>query len=127
MNRNDTIIAPATPPGEGGLAVIRISGPKARTALGRFFRASGKKNELESHRLYHGRLKGIDGKDIDEVIKVNPGEASLHVTKADILLKAKRLDEALENIDTSIELSSDYWPAYQKRALINEMRDDLQG
>lgn len=70
MNRTDTIIAPATPSGEGGLAVIRISGPEARTALSRFFRPSGQNKELESHRLYHGYLKNTDGKDIDEVMAV---------------------------------------------------------
>ena len=70
MNRTDTIIAPATPPGEGGLAVIRISGSKARTALKQFFYPSGGKTELETHRLYHGYLKNLDGKNIDEVMAV---------------------------------------------------------
>lgn len=70
MNRTDTIIAPATPPGEGGLAVIRISGSEARAALNRFFKPSGEKKELETHRLYHGYLKNFDGKNIDEVMAV---------------------------------------------------------
>lgn len=34
----DTIVAPATPPGEGGIAVIRISGPEALALADRLFR-----------------------------------------------------------------------------------------
>lgn len=37
----DTIVAPATPPGEGGIAVIRISGPKALELADRLFQPSG--------------------------------------------------------------------------------------
>jgi tRNA modification GTPase len=29
MSRTDTIVAPATPPGRGGIAIVRVSGPKA--------------------------------------------------------------------------------------------------
>lgn len=70
MNRTDTIIAPATPPGEGGLAVVRISGSAARPAIDKYFRPSGKTRTLESHRLYHGYLKDADGHDLDEVMVV---------------------------------------------------------
>ena len=34
---NDTIAAVATPPGTGGVAVIRISGPEARAVLEKVF------------------------------------------------------------------------------------------
>ena len=37
----DTIVAPATPPGEGGIAVIRISGPEALALADRMFRPFG--------------------------------------------------------------------------------------
>ncbi|MES2202380.1 MAG: tRNA uridine-5-carboxymethylaminomethyl(34) synthesis GTPase MnmE [candidate division FCPU426 bacterium] len=40
MNPNDTIAAIATPPGEGGVGVIRISGPEAVAVASRFFRAA---------------------------------------------------------------------------------------
>ena len=29
MTRTDTIVAPATPPGRGGIGIVRVSGPKA--------------------------------------------------------------------------------------------------
>ena len=70
MNRTETIIAPATPPGEGGLAVIRISGSGALEALHKFFRPTGSKDKLESHRLYHGYLVDNQGNRIDEVMAV---------------------------------------------------------
>ena len=37
----DTIVAPATPPGEGGVAVVRISGPEALALADKLFRPSG--------------------------------------------------------------------------------------
>jgi len=70
VNRTETIIAPATPPGEGGLAVIRISGSGALEALHKFFRPTGSKDKLESHRLYHGYLVDNQGNRIDEVMAV---------------------------------------------------------
>lgn len=70
LNQTDTIIALATPPGEGGLAVLRISGTEAKDSLKKFFCPSGHKGELESHHLYHGYLKNADGRDIDEIMAV---------------------------------------------------------
>ncbi|MCD6581316.1 MAG: tRNA uridine-5-carboxymethylaminomethyl(34) synthesis GTPase MnmE [Desulfuromusa sp.] len=70
MNTTDTIIAPATAPGDGGIAIVRISGDDALAALLCYFRPSSGALELDSHRLYHGRL--IDQSDslVDEVMAV---------------------------------------------------------
>lgn len=67
----DTIAAIATPIGEGGLAVIRISGPEATSIADRCIRVSGKKNktpsQAESHTLHYGHV--VDGDSIiDEVL-----------------------------------------------------------
>lgn len=70
MNTTDTIIAPATPPGEGGIAIVRISGVDAKSALLHYFRPSSKVKELESHHLYHGTLRDSSGAIIDEVMAV---------------------------------------------------------
>jgi tRNA modification GTPase len=62
-----TIVAISTPVGEGGIAVIRISGPEAFTVTARFFEGKGDLMSLESHRALHGWIK--DGQEaIDEVI-----------------------------------------------------------
>jgi tRNA modification GTPase len=46
----DTIVALATPPGSGAIAVVRISGPKAHQIAGKFFRPLLKKG-LEEGRI----------------------------------------------------------------------------
>lgn len=65
----DTIAAIATPAGEGGVAVIRVSGPRARSALkGCFSPANGK--PLSPRRLTFGRVISADGEPIDEAMGV---------------------------------------------------------
>ena len=57
MYKEDTIAAIATPPGEGGVAIVRISGNEAeRIATSIFSRKSGNNNKLKSHTLHHGRI-----------------------------------------------------------------------
>ena len=51
---NDTIAALATAPGEGGVAIVRVSGPDAESAMRRFFSARPK--TIESHRMYYGHI-----------------------------------------------------------------------
>ena len=70
MNRNDTIAAIATPPGNGGIGIIRISGPLAEKILTTVFRpsAAGMVRPV-SHQLVYGKL--IDeGEMMDECMAV---------------------------------------------------------
>ncbi len=54
----DTIAAIATPPGEGGIGIIRISGPGAEEILRKVFRpAGGAGTPWESHRMTYGFLR----------------------------------------------------------------------
>lgn len=54
---NDTIAAIATPPGQGGIGVIRISGAEAFALVQPLFRFSGQANGLPpSHMLTYGRI-----------------------------------------------------------------------
>jgi tRNA modification GTPase len=70
MYQQDTIAAIATAPGEGGVAIVRLSGGEAEAIAARIFVRSGKENgPLESHRLYHGRLRDPrSGRVVDEVL-----------------------------------------------------------
>ena len=70
MYQEDTIAAIATPPGEGGLAVVRISGPDAeKIAREIFIRPQSRNGPLRSHTLYHGAIADPkDGQSIDEVL-----------------------------------------------------------
>ena len=66
----DTIVAPATPPGEGGVGIIRLSGPRAAELLGAVFRGRVAAAAMVSHHLYHGRLCRADGTALDDVLAV---------------------------------------------------------
>ena len=58
MYREDTIAAIATAPGEGGVAIVRISGVDAEAIAARtFIRPAGKHGRLKSHTLYHGKIR----------------------------------------------------------------------
>lgn len=67
----DTITAIATPLGEGGLAVVRISGPQALGISERCFRPLGKHSQPPSqaptHSLHYGRIYHQD-RLVDEVM-----------------------------------------------------------
>jgi len=70
MYQEDTIAAIATPPGEGGIAIVRISGPDAeKIAEEIFIRRQGPVGKFHSHTLYHGQIADPkDGQPIDEVL-----------------------------------------------------------
>lgn len=67
---DDTIAAIATPLGEGGLAVVRISGQRALELADACFRPSGSgvhPSQARSHTLLYGHITR-DGCDVDEVL-----------------------------------------------------------
>ena len=67
----DTIVAPATPPGEGSVGIIRLSGPQSEEYLLKVFqRNTPTPTTMESHRLYFGKLVNHQGHFIDEVLAV---------------------------------------------------------
>lgn len=68
---HDTIAAIATPIGEGGLAVIRVSGPDALAVADRCFRPAGKRavrpSTAPTHTLHYGHIVRGDAV-VDEVM-----------------------------------------------------------
>lgn len=65
----DTIAAIATPPGVGGIGIIRVSGSKARDIARLLFRPSKKISHFKSRHLYHGDIVSPEtGFVIDEVL-----------------------------------------------------------
>jgi tRNA modification GTPase len=66
----DTIVAPATPPGEGGVGIIRLSGPRAEALLAMVFRGRVAPPAMRSHQLYYGSLCRPDGSALDQVLAV---------------------------------------------------------
>jgi tRNA modification GTPase len=58
MYKEDTIAAIATPAGEAGVGIVRISGPDAeRIAAALFVRAESKSGGLKSHMLHYGTIR----------------------------------------------------------------------
>ena len=55
--QNDTIAAIATPPGIGGIGVIRVSGSEAFAVVQPLFRQAGGRSDIPpSHQLTYGRI-----------------------------------------------------------------------
>ena len=67
--QNDTIAAIATPPGEGGIAIVRISGACAGEFLRAAFRPAHK-GEMKHGQMRYGTLTDPAGAPIDEVMAV---------------------------------------------------------
>ena len=71
MKEFDTICGIATPIGEGGISIIRISGDKALEIVDKIFSGKNKTSvkEMKSYTMRYGYIKEIDSNNvIDEVI-----------------------------------------------------------
>ena len=64
----DTIAALATPPGEAGLAVIRISGPDALTIAANIFRGRTDLSMVASHTAHVGSVLDRSGASVDHAV-----------------------------------------------------------
>jgi tRNA modification GTPase len=65
----DTIAAIATPPGTGGIGIIRASGPDAERIGHALFQPRKAREAFQSHRLYHGEIIcPATGRILDEVL-----------------------------------------------------------
>lgn len=132
MNLTDTIAAIATPLGEGGLAVLRLSGPQALAIAQRCFvpvgKSSLKPTNAPTHTIHYGHIER-QGRIIDEVL-VSVMRAPRTFTREDVveitshggLLPAKLiLDCLLENGARLAEPGE-----FTKRAFLNGRLDLAQ-
>ncbi len=69
LYEEDTIAALATPPGQGGIAIVRVSGCAARAYFEKLFLPAGQQ-KVESHRMLYGHLHDEKGELIDECMAV---------------------------------------------------------
>ncbi|WP_214627106.1 tRNA uridine-5-carboxymethylaminomethyl(34) synthesis GTPase MnmE [Paenibacillus agaridevorans] len=66
---HDTIAAISTAVGEGGIAIIRVSGPQAISGISRIFSSKISLNEAESHTVHYGHIVDpSSGEKIEEVL-----------------------------------------------------------
>ncbi len=92
MDDFSTIAAIATPAGNGGISIIRVSGPNAVPIAAALFqpgaggpdsRAAGR--PFESHRLYYGHIADpASGRTLDEVL-ISVMKAPRSYTREDVL------------------------------------------
>lgn len=69
LKNDDTIAAIATPPGEGGVSIIRLSGPEAFVVLRQVFRMHQQK-QWKPRTLFFGKVVAKDGHILDEALAV---------------------------------------------------------
>lgn len=87
---HDTIAAIATPPGMGGIGIIRISGPESLTIAGQVFSRTRKKRPPDvqvfvTHQALHGFIfQPTTGNILDEVILI-PMRAPRSYTREDVV------------------------------------------
>ena len=68
MQHEDTIAAIATPSGEGGIAIVRISGPEVFRIADEIFKGQGNPpSEMDAHTFAYGSIQN-DDEAIDEVL-----------------------------------------------------------
>ncbi|HEU0210278.1 MAG TPA: tRNA uridine-5-carboxymethylaminomethyl(34) synthesis GTPase MnmE [Candidatus Udaeobacter sp.] len=68
MTVTDTIAAISTPPGEGAVALVRISGPSAIEIADKIFRGKEQPSRFASHVQHLGEILNTEGEFIDQVV-----------------------------------------------------------
>ena len=88
MNKNtaqDTIAAPATPIGEGGIGIVRLSGPRALDIADSVFvpKNVGKPSGCESYSVHYGHV--TSGKKVVDEVLLTVMKAPKSYTKEDVV------------------------------------------
>lgn len=87
MYWEETIAAVSTPPGSGGIGIIRISGPKAIEIADRVFKAAdgGTLQSRESHTIHYGKIVNPHTKEMLDEVLVMLMRAPRTFTKEDVV------------------------------------------
>jgi tRNA modification GTPase len=80
----DTIAAIATPLGEGGIAIIRVSGPDAISAVDKIFKGRCALSTVDSHTINYGHLVDENDEVLEEVM-VSVMRAPRTFTREDVV------------------------------------------
>jgi tRNA modification GTPase len=68
IRTGDTIAAIATPPGEGAISIVRMSGPESVVTADRVFRGRSSLLAAAGYTIHHGFVLDEDGNEVDEVL-----------------------------------------------------------
>jgi len=118
----DTIAAISTPLGEGGIAVIRVSGDQAIQIIDDIFIGRKKLSTVDSHTIHYGQLVDNSGETVDEVL-VSVMRAPKTFTREDIVevnchggvIAAKRVLDVILEKDVRLAEPGEF----TKRAFLN--------
>ncbi|WCK54521.1 tRNA uridine-5-carboxymethylaminomethyl(34) synthesis GTPase MnmE [Aneurinibacillus sp. Ricciae_BoGa-3] len=80
----DTITAISTPLGEGGIAIIRVSGPQSIKAVDKIFKGRHSLSTVDSHTIHYGHLVDKENNVIEEVM-VSVMRAPRTFTREDVV------------------------------------------
>ena len=82
---SDTIAAIATPMGEGGIGIVRLSGDRALPIAAELFvSSSGKDIRASRRQVFHGEIRDVAGNAVDEVL-VHVMRAPHSYTREDVV------------------------------------------
>jgi len=85
MNWDDTIAAIATPPGEAGIAVLRISGSSAFRIADQIFLSSHRPSQSPTHTIHYGKIINPQTKEIIDTVLVSVFRAPKSYTGEDMV------------------------------------------
>ena len=97
-----TIAAISTPPGTGGIAVIRISGDQALEIGDRIFRGRGKLSDAASHTIHYGFIVNEQNEKIDEVLVSVMRARKTFTTEDTIEINTHGGTMAVQNVLTTV-------------------------
>ncbi len=124
---NQTIAAIATPRGEGGVAMIRVSGQDAIKSVAKIF--TGPLSTYQSHTAHYGTIVNLEGKSIDHVLilvmlgkRSYTGECTVEIHCHGGILIAKRVLETV--LETGVRAAQA--GEFTLRAYLNGKIDLLQ-
>lgn len=81
----DTIAACATAMGEGGVAIIRVSGPEAIEIVDKIFRGKHKLSTVDTHTIHYGTLRDTKTEELVEEVLVSVMRAPRTFTREDVV------------------------------------------
>jgi len=97
----DTIVAIATPCGEGGIGIVRLSGKKSMAIADKIFfsKTKTKPSLFKSHTMHHGYIRNPQTKKISDEVMLAVMRAPLSYTKEDTIeINCHSGEAALKNI-----------------------------
>ena len=82
----DTIAAISTPPGEGGIGIVRVSGEDALTIIDQLYRMNDKKlSRMDSHTVHYGHIVDPEKNQVIDEVMVSVLKGPKTYTREDIV------------------------------------------